>query len=407
MKILWVKAGGLVPPDTGGKIRSYNILRELARRHSVTFFSFYAAHDPDLHADLTKMFDRVVCMPLQLPAPKSLAEFRDYGIRLLSSLPYNITKYCRPEVRRRLLALLEEEPYDVILCDFMVAAGVIPWAWPTPKVLFTHNVEAAIWQRHYKVASNPLWKAISWGEWRKMEAAERHFLRLADRVLAVSETDRDAFARFVESGKLSVIPTGVDVDYFQPTSVEETLNSLVFTGSMDWLPNEDAILYFVDAILPLIKRQFPDVSLEVVGRSPSRKLQGLAETEKSLRLTGWVEDIRPFVARGSVCIVPLRIGGGTRLKIFEAMAMSKAIVSTSVGAEGLPVRHGEDILLADTPSDFAESVISLLRDANRRRCLGNAARTLVQENYSWGKVAETFARTLLDTVSAAKRRGDA
>jgi sugar transferase (PEP-CTERM/EpsH1 system associated) len=407
MKILWVKAGGLVPPDTGGKIRSYNILRELARRHSVTFFSFYAAHDPDLHADLTKMFDRVVCMPLQLPAPKSLAEFRDYGIRLLSSLPYNITKYCRPEVRRRLLALLEEEPYDVILCDFMVAAGVIPWAWPTPKVLFTHNVEAAIWQRHYKVASNPLWKAISWGEWRKMEAAERHFLRLADRVLAVSETDRDAFARFVESGKLSVIPTGVDVDYFQPTSVEETLNSLVFTGSMDWLPNEDAILYFVDAILPLIKRQFPDVSLEVVGRSPSRKLQGLAETEKSLRLTGWVEDIRPFVARGSVCIVPLRIGGGTRLKIFEAMAMSKAIVSTSVGAEGLPVRHGEDILLADTPSDFAESVISLLRDANRRRRLGNAARTLVQENYSWGKVAETFARTLLDTVSAAKRRGDA
>ena len=204
---------------------------------------------------------------------------------------------------------------------------------------------------------------------------------------------------FLDLRKLTVIPTGVDVDYFQPMPVEEIANSLVFTGSMDWLPNEDAIFYFVDAILPLIKQQCPDVSLEVVGRSPSRKLQALAETEKSVRLTGWVEDIRPFVARGSVCIVPLRIGGGTRLKIFEAMAMSKAVVSTSVGAEGLPVRSGENILLADTPGDFAGSVISLLRDSNQRQRLGTAARALVQENYSWPKVAEGFARTLQDVIT--------
>ena len=269
-----------------------------------------------------------------------------------SSQPYGITKYCRPEVRRRLRALLKHETYDVILCDFMVAAGVIPWDWPTPKVLFTHNVEATIWRRHYEVATNPIWKAISWWEWRKMEAAERRYLRLADRVLTVSETDRDAFASFLDLRKLTVIPTGVDVDYFHPMPVEEIANSLVFTGSMDWLPNEDAILYFVDAILPLIKQQCPEVSLEVVGRSPSRKLQALAEKEKSVRLTGWVEDIRPFVARGAVCIVPLRIGGGTRLKIFEAMAMGKAVISTSVGAEGLPVRSGENILLADAPKRF-------------------------------------------------------
>ena len=398
MKILWVKAGGLVPPDTGGKIRSYNIVRELARQHSITFFSFYAAHDSDLHPDLKNMVDRVVCVPLDLPASKSFAEMLDYSIRLFSSAPYNITKYCRPQVRRRLRALLKQETYDVMLCDFMAAAGVIPWDWPAPKVLFTHNVEAAIWRRHYEVATNPIWKAISWREWQKTEAAERTYLRLADRVLAVSETDRDAFASFVEPGKLAVIPTGVDVDYFHPTPVEETANSLVFTGSMDWLPNEDAILYFVDTILPLIKKQCPEVCLEVVGRSPSRKLQALAERERSLRLTGWVEDIRPFVARGSICIVPLRIGGGTRLKIFEAMAMSKAVVSTSVGAEGLPVQSGENIIVADTPNDFAQSVVSLLRDPNQRRQLGTSARALVQEKYSWPKVAESFASTLRDTI---------
>jgi sugar transferase (PEP-CTERM/EpsH1 system associated) len=404
MKILWVKAGGLVPPDTGGKIRSYNILRELARQHSVTFFSFYAAHDHDSHPDLKNIFDRVVCVPLILPAPKSPAEMLDYGCQLLSSEPYGIAKYCRPNVRRELHALLKEETYDVILCDFIFAAGVIPWDWPIPKVLFTHNVEAAIWRRHYDVATNPIWNAISWREWRKMEAAERRYLRLADRVLTVSETDRDAFGSFLELGKLTVIPTGVDVDYFQPMPVEENPNSLVFTGSMDWLPNEDAILYFVDAILPLIKQQRPEVSLDVVGRSPSRKLQGLAERERSVRLTGWVEDIRPFVAGGSICIVPLRIGGGTRLKIFEAMAMGKAIVSTTVGAEGLPVRAGENILLADTPGDFADSVVSLLRDPNQRKRLGTSARALVQEKYSWPKVAQSFARTLEDAATSFKHR---
>ena len=404
MRILWVKAGGLVPPDTGGKIRSYNILRQLARQHSVTFFSFYAAHDGDLHPTLENLFDRVVCVPLSLPVPKSRAEMRDYGMSLLSLQPYSITKYCRSEVRHRLHALLKQEKYDVILCDFMFAAGVIPWDDPVPKVLFTHNVEAVIWRRHYDVAANPVWKAISWLEWRKMQAAERRYLRLADRVLTVSETDREAFAPFVEPGKLTVIPTGVDVDYFQPMPVEENANSLVFTGSMDWLPNEDAILYFVEAILPLIKLQCPQVSLKVVGRSPSRKLQALADREKSVRLTGWVEDIRPFVARGSICIVPLRIGGGTRLKIFEAMAMGKAVVSTSVGAEGLPVQAGENILLADTPNDFASSVVSLLRDPAARKRLGTAARTLVQERYSWQSVAESFTRTLHDAVDSFRPR---
>jgi glycosyltransferase involved in cell wall biosynthesis len=150
--------------------------------------------------------------------------------------------------------------------------------------------------------------------------------------------------------------------------------------------------------LPLIKKECPQVLLEVVGRNPSRKLQALADREKSLRLTGWVEDIRPFVARAAVCIVPLRIGGGTRLKIFEAMAMSKAVVSTWIGAEGLPVQTGENILLADTPQAFADSVISLLRDSDQRKRLGTSARVLVEEKYSWRRVAESFGRILNDAV---------
>ena len=399
MRILWVKAGGLVPPDTGGKIRSYNILRELARRHSVSFFSYYAALPNDIHPELESLFDRVVCVPLPLPPPKSLAESLEYGMRLFSSQPYGITKYCRPEAQKRLRDLLRRESYDVILCDFIFAAGIIPWDLPIPKVLFTHNVEATIWRRHYEVAGNPLWKAISWWEWRKMETAEKRYLRFADRVLTVSENDKDAFANFLDPQKITVIPTGVDVQYFRPASIEEAPNSLVFTGSMDWLPNEDGILYFTDTIFPMIKRECPEISLTVVGRKPSRKLQSVADSDESIRLTGWVEDIRPFLAQGAVCIVPLRIGGGTRLKIFEAMAMGKAVVSTSVGAEGLPVQSGENVILADAPADFAQAVISLLRSPAERQRIGRAARTLVEEKYSWGSVAEGFALTLEEVIN--------
>jgi polysaccharide biosynthesis protein PslH len=407
MKLLWIKAGGLVPPDTGGKIRSYNILRQLAQRHSVTFLSFYAEHADDEHPHLNKIFDHVVNIPLKLPAPKSAAELIEYGLQLFSSEPYGIAKYCRTVVRKRVRSLLSKETFDVIVCDFVFAAGVVPWELPIPKVLFTHNVEATIWRRHYEVATNPFWKSISLLEWRKMERAELRYLRLADRVLTVSNSDRDAFAAFLDPATITVIPTGVDIEYFRPLPAQEIPNSLVFTGSMDWLPNEDGIIHFVEAVFPLIRQHYPDVTLEVVGRSPSRKLQSLAAAEKGVRLTGWVEDIRPFLARGAVCIVPLRIGGGTRLKIFEAMAMGKAVVSTSIGAEGLPVRSGENLLMADTPQDFAESVQFLFRDANARERLGSAARKMVQENYSWQRVAEDFAQTLDAVIAQSPHQAQA
>lgn len=394
MKILWVKAGGLVPPDTGGKIRSYNILRQLAKHHAVTFFSFYAAHENDVHAELSQVFQRVIKIPLDLPAEKSAGEFLNYAVHLFSSEPYSLTKYCRPVVRKELRALLQKETYDVILCDFLVTAGAIPWDWPCPKVLFSHNVEAVIWQRHYEVARNPLWKALCWREWKRMEAAERRYLQKADHVVAVSENDREAFARFLDPQKLTVTQTGADTEFFQPSEEKEMPNSLVFTGSMDWLPNEDAILYFANEILPIIRRQVPDVTLCVVGRKPSRRLQDLASRVPNIQLTGWVEDVRPYVAQRAVCIVPLRVGGGTRLKIFEAMSMAKAIVSTSIGAEGLPVNNGEHILLADDPASFAESTVRLLGNASRRTEIGQAARHLVHENYNWATVSKGFAQVL-------------
>ena len=406
MKILWVKAGGLVPLDTGGKIRSYNILRQLAKDHEVTFFSFYAAHENDVHPELGEIFRRVVLIPLHLPKAKGAGELLDYAVHFFSREPYNLTKYCRPIVRDRLRELLRQETYDVVLCDFLAAAATIPWDWPCPKVLFTHNVEAAIWQRHYQVARNPLWKAVSWLEWKKMVEAEQKYLKKADHVLAVSQNDLDAFSKFLGRQKLTVVQTGVDTDFFRPSEQGEIPNSLVFTGSMDWLPNEDGLIYFASEILPLILAKVPDASLCVVGRKPSQRLRDLAAGTPNIQLTGWVEDIRPYLAKRAVCIVPLRIGGGTRLKIYEAMSMAKPVVSTSIGAEGLPVKNGEHLLLADTPSSFAEKIIQLLGDALGREELGRRARLLVEQNYSWATVSSGFAQ-VLEHVAPKKEIGNA
>lgn len=397
MKILWVKSGGLVPLDHGGKIRSFHLAKELARTHEVSLFTFYEPVPRDEHDGLKSVFAQVMCVPLSLPQKNGLQEYFAYARNLFSSWPYSVTKYCQPHVARELRRHLEKESYDVILCDFLLTAGVIPWDLRGPRVLFTHNVEAQIWQRHFEVARNPVWKAACYREFRTMTRMERDYLRRADHVLAVSEADRQIFSRDLDASRISVIPTGVDAEYFQPAPEMEEPNALVFTGSMDWLPNEDGILYFAEKILPLVRKEAPETVLWVVGRRPSQNLLGLMKQVAGIQVTGTVEDIRPYIGKASVYVVPLLVGGGTRLKIFEAMAMGKAIVSTSIGAEGLPVVNGEHICLADDAEEFARQILALLKQPERRKTIGGAARRLVEENYSWGSVGQQLSDVLVKT----------
>jgi polysaccharide biosynthesis protein PslH len=387
LKILWVKSGGLVPPDTGGKIRSYQILRELSRRHQVTVGLFYNAEKNDRHADLKTQFRDVICWPVDAGDRSSWTARVAYAKKFLSLQPHSVFRFCRPEMLRDARGLVAREKFDLIVCDFVLAAPIIPWGADAPKILFAHNVEARIWRRHFDLARNPIWKAVWWREFWTTARMERKYARAAEHVITVSEADRTDFCKFTDASKVTAIPTGVDVDYFQPLPALEEPNSIVFTGSMNWLPNEDGIIFFAQKILPIIRQTIPNVVLWVVGRTPSPAVKKLGENDSSIRVTGAVEDVRPCMGRGSVYVCPLRVGGGTRLKIFEAMAMGKAIVSTTIGAEGLPVTHGKDLLLADEPGDFAERVIQLLRNESLRNQLGSSARNLVKQHYSWRRVA--------------------
>ena len=399
MKILWAKSGTLVPPDSGGTIRSFNLLKELAREHEITLFLFYGAHANDRHGELKKLFANAITVPMELPKKKrGVAEAFAYASSFFSPWPYSVSKYCRPEATARLREVVTTGHFDVIICDFLFATEAIPWDLPVPKILFTHNVEEVIWRRAFEIARNPIWKVVAWREFQRIAAVERRYVALADQVLAVSENDRSHFATYVDSRKITVVPTGVDIDYFHPMSLEEKPNRIVFTGSMDSMANEDAILFLHEAILPKIRSELAKTGAWVVGRTPSQKILDLGAQGVGIKVTGAVEDVRPYIAESPVYVVPMRIGGGTRIKIFEAMAMGKAVVSTTVGAEGLPVTHGKDIILADTPEEFATQVIRLLKNSAERQFIGNAARKLVEENYSWAAVVRSFDEVLRKAV---------
>ncbi|MGH9612549.1 MAG: glycosyltransferase, partial [Bryobacteraceae bacterium] len=262
-------------------------------------------------------------------------------------------------------------------------------------VLFEHNVESTIWQRRVEHAANPAARWYLGIQASRMLRYEGEVCRTARRVIAVSELDAERMRKQFQTPGEVAVPTGVDVEYFTPPSPQPISSDLVFVGSMDWMPNSEGILWFVREVLPVIRGSRPGCSLTVVGRKPSEDILQLAKNDPHITVTGTVPDVRPYLWQSNVSIVPLRIGGGTRLKIYEAMAARSPVVSTTIGAEGLAVSGGEDIRLADTPESFARICIELLESQPARERLAQAAWDLVQSRCSWEAVSREFERLLI------------
>jgi glycosyltransferase involved in cell wall biosynthesis len=388
MRILWIKVGGLWPVNAGGRLRSFHMIRELSRRHHLTVLTTHGpADDPEGLAAALPLC-KVVSIPHALPKLGSARFATALARSWLSPYPIDLWKARVPALQETARRKMATGEVDVCVADFMTATPNLP-ASRVPVVLFEHNVEYVIWQR-LSLTEPRAWRRLLLAlEWRKMRRAEARACARAAKAVAVSDVDRNLLAEIAPEASISAVPTGVDLSYFRPNGAHERPDSLVFTGSMDWYPNEEALTYFFDHILPRIRSEQPGVRMAVVGRNPTPRLRSAAEAA-GVQVTGTVEDIRPHMAEAAVYVVPIRVGGGTRIKIFEALAMGKALVSTTVGAEGLPVVPGEHFVQADDPADFARAVISLLRDPARRHALGTAGRRLVEERYGWSQVARTF-----------------
>lgn len=392
MRLLWLKTNLLHPVDTGGKIRSYYMLRELKQQHHVTYVALDdGTAAPDAVGRAAEYCHDLIRVPHRTAAKFSLRFFAELAKNAASPLPYAVEKYRSSEFGR--VVAREEANADVVVCDFLFPSVNVPEPLSRPSLLFQHNVEALIWRRHAEHQRNRLARLLFETQWRRMQAFERKACRRYDAVVAVSPQDRAMIEQEYGAPVVLDIPTGVDTGYFRPSgSVEVEPYQLAFTGSMDWLPNDDAMKYFVRAILPRIRASCPQVSLTIVGRKPFPSLTALSREDPTIRVTGQVDDVRPYLERAAVYVIPLRIGGGTRLKVFEAMAMGKAVVSTSIGVEGLPIVHGTDALVADEPDAFADAVVRLLRDRAAARRLGQAAAGKVRAQFGWRPVADSFVR---------------
>jgi glycosyltransferase involved in cell wall biosynthesis len=399
VRILWVKANKLLPIHSGGDIRSYNIAHGLAAQHDLTFLSYYdGTRDEGYEKELRRHFPDSVCFCTERAASVP-ARVLDYLIRFSSEAPYAVSRFASPRVREKLRGWFQQQSFDVVVCDFLDAAVNFPTKITIPTVLFQHNVESEIWRRLALVQPHPAKKLLYRVEFAKMLRYERKMVRRFQHVIAVSEHDRKLMSRWVEPARITVVPTGVDLRQFKATFPgKETENLVIFVGAMDWGPNVDAVQYFCQEIWPAVQAKIPDARFRIVGRNPDRRVQKLAG--ESIEVTGSVPSVVDHLHAAAVVVVPLRIGGGTRLKIYEAMAAGKAVVSTSVGAEGLDVHHGSDIVLADDPTTFAENVVSLLQDKQLRWRYEQSAAALAA-NYDWAAVSDKFLSVLGSLAGAA------
>lgn len=407
MRILWVKAGKLLPVDTGGRIRSFNILRHLAARNDVTLWSYYfGARDPEYEEALGGELPGAVVTYAGRgrgePGTRSVTQVLDYARGLPGTVPFAVSKFTSGEVRARIAQFLRGQSPDVAICDFLAASLTMPHAPGVPTVLFQHNVESALWARQARHEANLLKRAAFTIEAVKMRRYEARALRRFDRVIAVSDNDRRLMADMAPQCPIDVVPTGVDVRTYGEAAGREPAGPVVlFLGSMDWEANVDGVRYFCRDVWPRVRLAVPDARFRIVGRNPDPLVTRLASD--SIEVTGGVPSVIPYLADAAVMVVPLRIGGGTRLKIYEAMAAGRAIVSTTVGAEGLEVNDGEDIMIADSSFDFAAAVVSVLQAPELRRRLSAAAATTAAR-HDWSAIASHFEAVLLKAAGSDSTR---
>ncbi len=408
MRILWVKADKLLPVQNGGNIRTYHVLRYLSARHQLTFYSYYGGtSDPDYERELQRQLPGAVAVCTGKRELSGAARGLDYLAHLGARPPYAVSRFADAKVQKQLRTWFRERRFDVAVCDFLDAAVNFPGRLSLPSVLFQHNVESEIWRRHAATADNPAKRMMYRMEFRKMFRYEHATVCKFHHVIAVSENDRAFMTQWVDGDRVTVVPTGVDLAEYRPHPAASQAKPLpasapliTFVGAMDWEPNVDGVEYFCAEIWPTIKAEVPQARFRIVGRNPDRRVRKWASIDASIEVTGQVPSVVEHLHQSAVVIVPLRIGGGTRLKIYEAMAAGKAVVSTTVGAEGLDVQHGRDILLADDARSFARAVVMLLRDPGLcRRYEKAAAETAAR--YDWPAIGERFSEVL---QSVAKKK---
>lgn len=389
MNILFLSTRSPYPLISGHSLRTYHILKGAAQRHNVTLVTFVQLEEELKKENLEhlKRFCRAV-HPFRVPVDMSKIRLTASLIaNIFSTLPFVAQKYDDPMMRQKIREIIKTKSIDLVHVDMLPLTIYIDEFKDLPKILVNHNVESVRLHRWHQTESNILKKAYLGIQWPKLRSFERSAMDKFDGCVVVSETDKQLLRKMGINNKLFVVPNGTDTEFFKPRTKAKIENSVLWIGHMDVHTNKDAVLYFWREIYPLLRKRYPQVQMIFVGTAPSQNIVDAAKKDNQIKVTGFVEDIRPYLDKSAVMVVPIRIGSGTRLKILDAMAMGKAIVSTSVGCEGLNVTHGKNILIADDPEEFTNRTIGLLKNPDMRMNLERNARELAK-TYDWDLIRE-------------------
>ena len=392
MKVLWVNTNFMHPTTKGGQIRTLEMLRHLSRWHEIHYVAIEDPKHPEGPARAPEYSSKCYPFRYQIPDKRSAAFWMDLARGLVSPEPVAVERFHPPGMRAFLEGLIARERFDRAVVDHLAPTSYFPDLGGA--VFFQHNVETVIWRRRVQHSANVLSRWYNGMQARRMYEYERRVSREAGRIVAVSETDAEEMRRLFDVDHVSVVPTGVNLEYFARPSGAGTKTDLVFVGSMDWMPNVDGVQWFVREVLPLIRKHRAKASFTIAGRLPPPDILRLAGEDPQIRVTGTVPDIRPYVWESALSIVPLRIGGGTRLKIYESMGAGVPVVSTTVGAEGLSVNPPEDIRIADSADAFAAACLELLDDEAARCRVAQSALQMVSSRFSWEHVSRCFDEIL-------------
>jgi len=396
MRLLWVNNIFLHPTTKGGQIRTLEMLRRLHERHEIHYAAFDGGDSEEAVPRSREYCTKAYPVPFEIAGKSSPRFYAQLLEGVASTVPVVVARKRSAEMRKLVCELLARQSFDSVVCDFLTPAVNFPSLAGT--VLFQHNVETTIWDRRAANARNAAERWFLSRQARLVRDYEGLKCREAAHVAAVSEEDAARMREMFGVKQVTPIPTGVDLDYFAPPA-EPPAGAhgadLVFVGSMDWLPNVDGMRWFIEESLPLIRQKRPGCSVVIAGRKPPEEVLGWARRDPAIRVTGTVPDIRPYLWGSAVSIVPLRIGGGTRLKIYEAMAARVPVVSTSIGAEGLTINPPGDIRIAESAAAFAEACLRLLDSEQERAAVAEAGWRLVSGQFSWEKVTALFEDILL------------
>jgi len=396
MNLLWISHNIPYPPKTGVLQRNYNLLREASRHANIYLLAVFkrdilpGEYDIDTaRRELGKLCRHIEIVHLPIEGSRAVLYWKAL-VSLVTRDPLSANWVKDHGMRRRLRELVESVPFDVVHFDTVSLAAYRDEVGEVPKILNHHNIESHLLKRRIAFEANPLKRLYYAIEGNKLERYEQRVCGEFDTNFTVSALDRERLLELVPSATADVIANGVDVDYFQHNGTAIVPGNLIMASGMNWFPNRDAVLYMCNEIWPRLRERLPELTWTIVGASPPQQVLDLAASDPRVSVTGFVDDVRPYLSRAEIYLCPMRDGGGTRVKVLDALAMSKPIVSTTMGCEGIDVTPGVDVLIADTPDSFVQQIERLRSDAALRDTLSQAARRLAVEKYSWPVIGQNL-----------------